>query len=54
MARLLLLVATTSYRIADFLAAAGRLGVAVAVGSNRRQVLERYSDGRTVTVDFRS
>ena len=53
MARLLLLVPTTSYRIGDFLAAAGRLGVAVAVGSNRRQVLERYSDGRTVTLDFR-
>lgn len=53
MARLLLLVPTTSYRIGDFLAAAGRLGVEVAVGSNRRQVLERYSDGRTVTLNFR-
>ncbi len=54
MARLLLLVPTTSYRVGDFLAAARRLGVEVAVGSNRRQVLERYSDGLTVTLDFRN
>ena len=51
--RLLLLVPTTSYRVGDFLAAAYRLGVEVAVGSNRRQVLEKYSHGRTVTLDFR-
>jgi len=50
--RLLLLVPTTSYRIGDFLHAAERLGVDVAVGSNRRQVLEQYSNGRTVTLDF--
>jgi len=50
--RLLLLVPTTSYRIGDFLQAAERLDVDVAVGSNRRQVLEQYSKGRTVTVDF--
>jgi formate-dependent phosphoribosylglycinamide formyltransferase (GAR transformylase) len=51
--RLLLLVPTTSYRIGDFLAAAERLGVDVAVGSNQRQVLEQYSEGRTVTLDFK-
>ncbi len=51
--RLLLLVPTTSYRVGDFLKAAHRLGVEVAVGSNRRQVLEKYSHGRTVTLDFR-
>ena len=51
--RLLLLVPTTSYRIGDFLAAAERLGVEVAVGSDHRQVLEQYSAGRTVTVDFK-
>jgi formate-dependent phosphoribosylglycinamide formyltransferase (GAR transformylase) len=51
--RLLLLVPTTSYRIGDFLDAAERLGVDVAVGSNQRQVLERYSEGRTVTLDFK-
>ena len=50
--RVLLLVPTTSYRIGDFLSAAERLGVAVAVGSDRRQVLEQYSKGRTVTLDF--
>ncbi|MCH7485926.1 MAG: ATP-grasp domain-containing protein [Proteobacteria bacterium] len=50
MKRLLLLVPTTSYRVGDFLAAAQRLGVDVAVGSDQPQVLE--SHGRTVTVDF--
>jgi len=48
----LLLVPTTSYRIGDFLAAADRLGIDVAVGSNQRQVLEQFSEGRTVTLDF--
>lgn len=51
--RLLLLVPTTSYRIGDFLAAAERLAVDVAVGSDQRQVLEQYSQGRTVTLDIR-
>ena len=50
--RLLLLVPTTSYRIGDFLRAAERLDVDVAVGTNRRQVLEQYSKGRTVALDF--
>jgi len=50
--RLLLLVPTTSYRIGDFLHAAERFDADVAVGSNRRQVLEQYSEGRTVTLDF--
>ncbi|MCZ6745034.1 MAG: ATP-grasp domain-containing protein [Alphaproteobacteria bacterium] len=50
--RLLLLVPTTSYRVADFLDAAHSLGVEVAVGSNRRQVLEALAAGRTVTLDF--
>ncbi len=52
MDRLLLLIPTTSYRVGDFLEAAHRLNVAVAVGSNRRQVLEKYADGATVTLDF--
>ena len=51
--RLLLLMPTTSYRIGDFLEAAERLRVDVAVGSNQRQVLERYSQGRTVTLEFK-
>jgi len=50
--RLLLLVPTTSYRIGDFLDAAARLDVDVAVGSDQRQVLEQFSDGSTLTVDF--
>ena len=50
--RLLLLIPTTSYRVADFLDAAHRLGVDMAVGSNQRQVLEAFADGRTVTINF--
>jgi len=50
--RLLLLVPTTSYRIGDFLDAAGRLGVEVAVGSDQRQVLELYAGGGSLHVDF--
>ena len=50
--RLLLLIPTTSYRVADFLDAAHRLAVDVAVGSNQRQVLEAFADGRTVTINF--
>ncbi|MFQ6018201.1 MAG: ATP-grasp domain-containing protein [Kiloniellaceae bacterium] len=53
MERLLLLIPTTSYRVGDFLKAARRLDVEVTVGANRRQVLEKYSQGRTVTLDFR-
>jgi hypothetical protein len=51
--RLLLLVPTTSYRIGDFLSAAERLGVNVAVGSDQRQVLEQYSGGHTLTLDIK-
>ncbi len=51
--RLLLLVPTTSYRIGDFLNAAERLGVDVAVGSDQRHVLEEFSQGGTVTIDFK-
>ena len=54
MDRLLLLIPTTAYRVSDFLEAAHRLGVEVAVGSSRRQVLEAYSDGGTVTVNFQN
>ena len=50
--RVLLLVPTTSYRIGDFLNAAERLGLDVAVGSNQGHVLEEFSDGATVTIDF--
>ncbi|MEX2648046.1 MAG: ATP-grasp domain-containing protein [Alphaproteobacteria bacterium] len=53
MKRLLLLVPTTSYRTADFLDAARRLELDVVVGSNRRSVLERHAEGRTLTLNFR-
>ena len=52
MPRLLLLIPTTSYRVADFLAAARRLDVDVVVGSDQRPVLEKYAAGLTVTLDF--
>ncbi len=52
MARLLLLIPTTSYRTADFVGAAHALDVEVAVGSNQRPVLEAFTDGVTLEVDF--
>ncbi|NKE71373.1 ATP-grasp domain-containing protein [Candidatus Manganitrophus noduliformans] len=52
MKRLLLLLPSTSYRAADFLIAAERLGVAVVVGSNERQALESVVPGKTITLDF--
>jgi biotin carboxylase len=52
--RILLLVPTTSYRIGDFLAAAERLGVKVAVGSDQLQVLEQFSGGHALTLAFKS
>ncbi len=42
----------TTYRSADFMDAAHRLGADVVVGSNLPQILETFSDGRTVTLDF--
>lgn len=53
MDRLLLLVPTTSYRIGDFLAAAGRMDVEVAVGSDAADVLADLGGGRTLKVDFK-
>lgn len=52
MARLLLLIPTTSYRVGDFLKAAARLDVDVVVASDQPPVLAQYAAGRTVTVDF--
>ncbi len=52
MQRVLLLMPATSYRASDFLDAARRLGVEVVVGSNHRQVLEKFSRGRTLTLSF--
>jgi biotin carboxylase len=50
--RLLLLIPTTSYRTHDFLDAAERLGVELAVGSNQDSVLSAFAHGRTTQVDF--
>ena len=43
MPRLLLLLPTRTYRAHDFMEAAGRLGVEVAVGSEREQALAALS-----------
>lgn len=51
--RILLLVPITTYRIGDFLDAAERLGLDVAVGSDQRHVLQEFSGGGTVTIDFK-
>ena len=50
--RLLLLMPATTYRSADFMDAAHRLGADVVVGSNLPQILETFSDGKTLTLDF--
>jgi biotin carboxylase len=52
--RLLLLVPTTSYRIGDFLRAAERLDVDVAVGSDQQGVLAQFSHGRTLSVAIKN
>jgi len=50
MTRVLLLLPTRTYRTADFLAAADRLGVKVVVGAERRNALESLADGGTMLV----
>jgi biotin carboxylase len=49
---ILLLLPTTSYKATDFLEAAEHLGVAVVVGTDRRQVLEDEAPGTTLALDF--
>lgn len=53
MSRVLLLMATRTYRAKAFLEAARRLGVEVVVGSERQQALARRAPGTTLTLDFR-
>jgi len=48
--RILLLLPTGTYRAADFLAAAARLGVDVVVGSEHRQALAGFMGDRAVVV----
>jgi biotin carboxylase len=52
MPRLLLLLPTRTYRSHDFMDAAGRLGVYVTVGSDRKQALADLTPGRTLALDF--
>jgi biotin carboxylase len=48
----MLLIPSASYRAPDFMEAAGRLGVEVVVGSDRRHPLEDFHAGRQVALDF--
>jgi biotin carboxylase len=50
MSRILLLLPTATYRAADFIEAADRLGVEVVVGSEHRQALARSMGDRAVVV----
>ena len=52
MARVLLILPTTSYRIPDFLAAAERLGVDVTVASEEPSTMEALNPAGLVTLDF--
>ena len=52
MKRLLLLLRSETYRAADFLAAAGKLGVELVVASDRPNVLAELGKGSTLDVDF--
>jgi biotin carboxylase len=53
MARVLLLMATRTYRAKAFIDAARRLGVDVVVGSERRQALATRARNTTLALDFR-
>ena len=52
MPRLLLLIPTTTYRTADFMEAAGKLGVEIVVASDRPNVLEGEFPENLLTLDF--
>ena len=52
MARVLLLLPTRTYRAHDFMEAARRLGLAVTVGSERRQVFASRFPGGHLQLDF--
>ena len=49
---MMLLIPSASYRAPDFMEAAGRLGIEVVVGSDRRHPLEDLHPGRQVGLDF--
>lgn len=52
MARVLLLLPTTTYRTADFLDAASRVGVEVVVASEEASTMEGLQGDRLLTLDF--
>ncbi|MFN2385605.1 MAG: ATP-grasp domain-containing protein [Thermoanaerobaculia bacterium] len=52
MARVLLLLPTTTYRASDFLAAAEKLGLEVTVGSERPSTLENLNPAGLITLPF--
>lgn len=52
MARVLLLLPTTTYRAPDFLAAAEKLGLEVTVGSERPSTLENVNPAGLITLPF--
>ena len=52
MSRILLLLATTSYRAEDFIEAARELGVDVAVGSDHRHTVAELVPGASLELDF--
>ena len=52
MLRLLLLIPTTTYRTADFMEAAEKLGVEIVVASDRPNVLEGEFPDNLLTLDF--
>lgn len=52
MDRLLLLIFIMSYRVADFLAAAERIGIEVVIGCDEASVVEEISHGHALTLDF--
>lgn len=52
MARVLLLIPSRTYRTSDFMAAAGRLGVNVVVGTEHRPALTAVMDAGVLRLDF--
>ncbi len=53
MPRILLLLPTTTYRAADFLSAAERMGVTVVVASEKPNTLSRFHPDKFLTLNFR-
>ena len=52
--RVLLLMPTSTYRVADFLKAARKRGIRASVGSEEHQALADYTPGETLALDFRN